>query len=859
MRAFVRRVSSGAMVFARRPDGGLLHAGAWRAIWRACLCLGMWLAVTSFLVLSTTAINPAAAALPPGLQNLINSATGGPSRPAAAAQAASPPTPASQAEIARSLDSLIGTLESDPKRKALVVQLKGLRTGAQTVVASAAAAPPVPASSAQGKSDLLGAIATGIASVETDLSAGRTPLHYWAARSSAAANELGTILRGASGESFGRVLFGLIATLAGWGACAGLLIYLRRRIGARYGWKVAIEPNPTSFELLSFAFWRTAPWIIAFAAVVLFMRGMPDALGSTLALVIAYAIVAGAIFSAICLIVFSAFNTAHRRVAIHQLVAQSRWPLFAIGACGALGDATANPNVTNLLGVNLTGLVSASANVAAAVLFGYFALAYRRPVTHLIRNRPYAQRRDHKLATEALDILASLWHFPILLFAIASVVAIIDARGSEENILRPSLLSALLLVLTLFVSALLMHVTRRRDARAHRRAPHLMRLLRFASALLVLLMWVVFIQFELDLWSGPIARMIKHSAMTPSFKHALVTVMATVFGAWFIWIVCDTAILNALGPSSSRSKALDPGVRARTMLPLVRNAVFVTVATLAAIVAAASLGVNLTPLLAGAGVIGLAVGFGAKTLVTDLITGLFIIVEETISVGDSIEIDGSHAGIVMDLTIRTVRLRDAQGAVHTIPFSQIKIVKNLSRDFANAVFEVRVPFTVELDDVTRMIVQVGADLQRDFRVRNEILAPVEVWGLDRFEANWMVVKGHIKTRPLQQWSVARAFNARLKRKMDDEGIEIPVPHMRLHTPPNGLNATSQPDDGGDDESGSATDANSDSRRRPAATTPLELRVLKEPPATRPPQGRKGPDSSTNSPVGDTERGKPRDR
>jgi hypothetical protein len=82
--------------------------------------------------------------------------------------------------------------------------------------------------------------------------------------------------------------------------------------------------------------------------------------------------------------------------------------------------------------------------------------------------------------------------------------------------------------------------------------------------------------FELDLWSGPIARMIKHSAMTPSFKHAQVTVIATVFGAWFIWILCDTAILNALGPSSSRNKALDPGVRARTMLPLVRNAVFVT-------------------------------------------------------------------------------------------------------------------------------------------------------------------------------------------------------------------------------------------------------------------------------------------
>ncbi|TDN57786.1 small-conductance mechanosensitive channel [Paraburkholderia sp. BL10I2N1] len=843
MTASMQCESSRPMVFVRLPARAVLHAGVWRAILCACL----WLAVTSFLVLSMAAINPAAAALPAGLQNLIDNVTGGSAPPASAAQAASAPTPASQAELARSLDSLIGTLESDPKRKALLAQLKGLRAGIQ------ASAPAVPASSAEGKSDLLGAIASGIASVETDLSEGRTPVHYWAARSSAAADELGTILRGGSGESFGHVLLGMIATLAGWGGCAGLLIYVRRRICARYGWKVALEPNPTSFELLSFAFWRTAPWIVAFVAVALFMRGMPDALGSTLGLVIVYATVAGLFFSAICLIVFSAFNTAHRRVAVHQLLMQSRWPLFAIGACGALGDATANPHVTGLLGVNLAGLVSASANVAAAVTIGYFALAYRRPVTHLIRNRPYAQRRDHKLATEALDILASLWHIPILLIAIASVVAIIDARGSEENVLQPSLLSALLLVLTLFVSALLMHVTRRRDTRAHRRSPHLMRLLRFASTLLVLLMWFAYIHFELDLWSGPIARMIKHSAMTPSFKHALVTVIATVFGAWFIWILCDTAILNALGPSRSRNKALDPGVRARTMLPLVRNAVFVTVATLAAIVAAATLGVNLTPLLAGAGVIGLALGFGAKALVTDLITGLFIIVEETISVGDWIEIDGSHAGTVMDLTIRTVRLRDGQGAVHTIPFSQIKIVKNLSRDFANAMFEVRVPFSVDLDDVTRMIVEVGADLQEDFRLRNEILAPVEVWGLDRFEANWMVVKGQIKTRPLQQWSVARAFNARLKRKMDEAGIEIPVPHMRLHTPANGPNAWSQPDDGAQDESGQANDAHSEAPRRPATTVPVELRVLKEPPTTQPPAVQTGSRSSTPSSGGDTER------
>nr|WP_245004643.1 mechanosensitive ion channel family protein [Paraburkholderia sacchari] len=794
------------------------------------------------------AANPAAAALPGTLQNVINNLTGAPALPASASQAASAPSPASQAQLARSLDILIGTLESDPQRKVLLAQLKGLRAANQGLPL------PVSTSSAQGSSDLLGAIASGIASVETDLSKGRTPMHYWATRSSAAADELRSILRGASGQSFGHVLLGMIATLAGWGGCAGLLIYLRRRISSRYGWKVALNRNSTSFELLSAAFWRTAPWIVAFVAVALYLRGMPDALGSTLGLVIGYAIVAGSIFSAICLIIISAFNTAHRRVAVHQLLTQSRWPLFVIGASGALGDATANPHVTDLLGVNLAGLVSASANVAAAVMIGYFALAYRRPVTHLIRNRPYSRRRDHKLATEALDILASLWHIPILLIATASVVAIIDARGSEESVLQPSLLSALFLVLTLFVSALLMHVTRRRDTRAHRRAPHLMRLLRFICTLLVLLMWFAYIQFELELWSGPIARVIKHNAMTPGFKHALATVIATVFGAWFIWILCDTAILKALGPSSSRNKALDPGVRARTMLPLVRNAVFVTVATLAAIVAAATLGVNLTPLLAGAGVIGLAVGFGAKTLVTDLITGLFIIVEETISVGDWIEIDGSHAGTVMDLTIRTVRLRDGQGAVHTIPFSQIKIVKNLSRDFANAIFEVRVPFSLDLDEVTRMIVEVGADLQEDLRLRNEILAPVEVWGLDRFEANWMVVKGQIKTRPLQQWSTTRAFNARFKLKMDELGIEMPVPHMRLHTPANEPNVWSQqPAYEAQDEGERLNDANSEAPRGPATTVTVEVRALKEPPSTQRPAVQVPSQSPNHPPCGETGR------
>ena len=780
--------------FARRVRAGHVLTGA-----RA------WMIALGVCIGCAACLSPAMAApLPAAMQKFISP------QPASEAPAASAPSPASQAEMVRSLNSLIGTLDNDAQRSAFVAQLKMLRDATQ----KAAPATPAPANT-----DLLGAIASGIASVETNLSGGLTPLRAWAVRSSAAASELRAVVTGARGESFGKILAAMGATLAGWGLCAFVLIRIQRRIFARFGRNVMLAPNPTSMQLLAFALRQTGPWFVAFLAVLIFGHSMHDALGRTLGLVIAYAIVAGAIFSAICMIVFSVFSTAHRRVAVQQLLARTTWPLFVIGACGALGDATANADVMRQLGPNLAGIVSTFASLAAALLSGYFALAYRRPVTHLIRNRPYARRRDHQFATEALDILASLWHIPILLIAVASVVAIIDGRGAEGDVLRPSLLSAALLVLTLFASALLLHLTRRRDTRARRRAPHLTRLLHFGCTLVVLLIWLAYLRFELELWSGPIARLIKHSAMTPGFRHALIAVVATVFGAWFIWIIIDTVILEALGPNSSRNKALSPGVRARTMLPLVRNAIFVTVASLAAIVAAASLGINLTPLLAGAGVIGLAVGFGAKSLVTDLITGLFIIVEETISVGDWIDIDGGHAGTVMDLTIRTVRLRDGQGAVHTIPFSQIKIVKNLSRDFANAVFEVRVPFSAKLDDITRMIVEVSADLSSDFRFRNEILAPVEVFGLDRFEANCIVVKGQIKTRPLQQWSVARAFNARLKLKMDEAGIEMMLPQMQLHASPLDRDARARPDDRAQTEARHAADG---------AAQP-ELRVLKESP------------------------------
>ncbi|PRY00118.1 mechanosensitive ion channel family protein [Paraburkholderia sp. BL25I1N1] len=748
--------------------------GAWAAAVFVALILSAvgWLPANAFAAGAATGTP-----VIPALQSLINSATvsatpASSASGASAAEEASAPSPASQAELARSLDSVISTLDNDRQRTALVTQLKKLRDVSQNV------APPAPAQPSAG---LLGAIASGIASFESDVHQGRTPVRYWGGRFNAAGNELYTIVSGQGHESFGRILFSMAAMLAGWGVCAGALIYVQHRLYRRFGIVMGLQPNPTTRELLIFALRRVGPWIIAFVAALLFVRAMPDALGRTLGMVVAYAIVAGAVFSAICLIMFSLFGSGHRRIAVRLLIDHARRVLFVVGVCGALGDAAVNYDVAHQLGSNLAALISTAANMTAAVLTGYFALAFRRPVAHLIRNRPYEQRTNHKAATDAFEVLAALWHVPVLVLATASVVATLGGSGSSENVLQISVVTAALLVLAFFLSAIVLRLTRPRSARARRRSPYLTRLLRFFGTLLTLFIWLFFFELAARLWGVSLAAVVEENVAARGIAHAVTAIVATVFIAWLLWILVDTAITEALNPAGPRNKARAPSMRARTMLPLVRNVLLVSIMTIAGIVTAANLGINVTPLLAGAGVIGLAIGFGAQSLVTDLITGLFIIIEDTISVGDWIDVDGGHAGTVEHLSIRTVRLRDGQGAIHAIPFSQIKIVKNLSRDFAYAVFEVRMSFTTDVDQITQLIREVGADLMADFRYRREMLGPIEVWGLDRFDPNWMVVKGQIKTRPLQQWSVARAFNLRLKRKMDEAGIEIPVPQMRVYT------------------------------------------------------------------------------
>ncbi len=164
--------------------------------------------------------------------------------------------------------------------------------------------------------------------------------------------------------------------------------------------------------------------------------------------------------------------------------------------------------------------------------------------------------------------------------------------------------------------------------------------------------------------------------------------------------------------------------------------------------------------------IGLAIGFGSQQLVQDVITGLFILIEDTISIGDWVVLDSGHAGTVESLTIRTLRLRDGKGFVHSVPFGQIKAVTNQSRQFAYAFFSVQFTYDSDVDASLALIHEVGKSISEDPLLRINLQGPLQVFGVDRMDLNGFVLTAQFRTISGGQYAVSRAFNERLKKRVD---------------------------------------------------------------------------------------------
>ena len=221
------------------------------------------------------------------------------------------------------------------------------------------------------------------------------------------------------------------------------------------------------------------------------------------------------------------------------------------------------------------------------------------------------------------------------------------------------------------------------------------------------------------------------------------------------------------------------GNRTRTLASIVRNFAVALIAVVAVMTVLSQFGIETGPLLAGAGIVGLALGFGSQKLVQDLITGLFILLGDTIRVGDVVD-TGGKAGVVEAMSMRTITLRGYDGNVHTVPYSSIDTVTNMTKDFAYWVVNIGVAYQEDVDRVMAVLRELDEEMRGEWPWRRLMLAPIDIAGLDQFGDSAVIIKARLKTRPGEQWGVGREFQRRMKKRFDELGIEIPFPHRTIY-------------------------------------------------------------------------------
>jgi len=372
--------------------------------------------------------------------------------------------------------------------------------------------------------------------------------------------------------------------------------------------------------------------------------------------------------------------------------------------------------------------------------------------------------------------IAEVWHFLAIGYVFAVyVVWALNIAGGFEFLLRATILTVIVIAVLRVITSALRHLIERGfalsaewkarfpglETRANRYLPFLHALLRgvlyFFAAMMLLESW------GLDAFGW----------LTSDFGRRVFGSLVTI-GVILLVALALSEIVNELVERYLRRRQGEwhdaaRSARVRTLLPLLRNAFRIMLFVMVALIVLSELGINIAPLLAGAGVVGLAIGFGAQTLVKDVITGIFILAEDTVAVGDVVDL-GGHSGVVEAMTLRSIRLRDHTGAVHTIPFSAVSTVMNMTRDFGYAVFDIGIAYSEDLDRVIDLLRKLGDEMRQDKTFARDIREPIEVMGINRFADNAVIIRVRLKTAPGKQWGVEREFNRRLKRLFEEHGI-----------------------------------------------------------------------------------------
>lgn len=672
---------------------------------------------------------------------------------------------ASPEELEASIEVTIQALENDASRQALVQQLKTIQQGLR---AEASQTAQDASSSDEG---LLGALAVFFNETTNPDNSEVTILGQWNTHFRNAYTAATQLVFGASFRVLAEITAGLVVWIAavyGLSRLATLLFVWRN-------WPLQMPRQPRPWMLIAHFIRRVLPWLLTFTALLAWLPtfGMSEGAQATI-LILAYAALAARGLTSLFDVIISIFSSGHRHPAIVILRRRMMRPLFVIGVLFALEDALDTGDLVAYLGTELASALALTFSIIAAVLSFYLIVRNRRPVTHLIRNRPYKQRRDQGVWREVTALLARLWHIPMLLAISASVAAVVANSSDSSTALGKAMICALLLALTLALQGLIGIQENRPQHQALSKFSR--RLVRFGYRLIQTAAWLVFFELILQIWNFSLLGLGDKQPISKGIAGGLIGIVFIGLIAKLTWIFVDELLDRAMR-GGDHNKRINTA-RAQTILPIARNTLLITILVIAILVGLSTLGVDVTPLLAGAGIIGLAVGFGAQTLVQDLITGLFIVVEDSMSVGDFVTING-FMGTVEGFNLRTVRLRDLEGIVHHITFSKISSIHNMSRQFGIALLKIRIPRELPIDDAILLMTETAEELRTQPDMRWLIWSPLEMQGIHAFEEGCPVLRMRMRTKPEHQWDVSRAFNLLLKRNMEARFLDVAAPRISV--------------------------------------------------------------------------------
>jgi small conductance mechanosensitive channel len=683
----------------------------------------------------------------------------------ALAQAAPAPaatTAAPAPDSAKALADLVTVLKDDTARRQLIEQLE-TEIGDQQPAAPDAASPTRTLGGRIGDMTQQSAEAVS-ASLQ----------RFWRQ-----ITDVPTVLKGLSASDYGamgRVLANLALLAFGTYAVFVLARFVTRRFrdrlrlrGAREGWLAAtiaaIALLATNLILVAVAW--AAGYVLALALI-----GEPGQLAFHHTLFL-NAFLVTEVAQAVARALLAPRRPELRLLPVGDALAVmlTRWCRLAISIF-VFGNLLLAPLLGRSLTLAFGHIVAVVADLLVLALVLNLVLRLRRPVTSRLR------KATGNSNSQVLRLLARAWYVPVMLYVLVLMaMTVAQPERVVLGLLAATMKVLIAIVVGMVVAGLLTRIILSGVKLPHdvsQRMPLLERRINaFVPRLLSILRFVVVvavIAFSLDTLGLFDVSGWLESQWGQAFTAAAFMVLLIVVVAFIAWLTLNSWIDYRIEPNPRRSAAIR--ARERTLLILVRNAATVTIVVFAGMFILSEIGLNIAPLLASAGVIGLAIGFGAQKLVQDIITGIFIQLEGAIDVGDSITVAGISGGVER-LTIRSVGLRDLSGAYHIIPFSSVDTVTNSTRGFSQAVLDINVAFDADLTAVKAAVLDACAELKADPDYGPDMLGEMQWLGINGFGENSATVRALIKTRAGKHWGMVRAFNGIIRRIFAERGIEIP--------------------------------------------------------------------------------------